>query len=259
MSTGRMRILVVAIAATLVSGCYGKRLYEIESRLDSQDWQLASLRDSVNTIAAGVAHLDSMVGDQSAPLRTTGARLESRLDELETRLEMNESMVRETRQKVSRLGVSGASGQSPGLDSTIAARDNPEPAPGVAQSIYEAAYVDFARGDFESAISGFRDFVERFPANDYSDDAQFMVGQAYFARGTYANAIPEFRKVLDRYPSGDRVPQAMYSLGLSYMKIQDVETAREYFRILSARYPNAGEAARAKAMLDSLATGRGSR
>jgi tol-pal system protein YbgF len=122
----------------------------------------------------------------------------------------------------------------------------------VAQNIYETAYVDFAKGDFEGAAAGFRDFVSRFPANDFSDDAQFMIGQCFYARGDYANAIPEFRRVLDRYPSADRVPQAMYSLGLSYLKVDDDDTGREYFKILSARYPNSAEGERAKAMLDSL-------
>jgi tol-pal system protein YbgF len=128
--------------------------------------------------------------------------------------------------------------------------------PAIAQNIYETAYVDFVKGDHQRAITGFRDFAGRFPTNDFSDDAQFMIGQSFYALADYANAISEFRKVLDRYPSGDRVPQAMYSLGLAYLKIDDAETAREYFKILAARYPKAPETDRANAMLDSLGTHR---
>jgi tol-pal system protein YbgF len=246
------RVCLAVLCILLLPGCYARRLHDIESRLDSQDWQMATLRDSLSTVATDVAHMDSTVGDNSVPLRTTGARMESRIDEMETRLEMLESLVKETRFKVSQMSVrpGGAA-----VDTTSLGQDTTMVVSAIAQDIYETAYVDFAKGDFQSAIAGFRDFVGRFPTNDFSDDAQFMIGQSFYALGDYPNAIAEFRRVLDRYPSADRVPQAMYSLGQAYLKIDDVATAREYFKILAARYPRAGETERAKAMLDSLGTG----
>jgi tol-pal system protein YbgF len=248
------RILAAAVCILLVSGCYARRLHDVEARLDSHDWRLATLRDSIEAVSADVAHLDSVAGDQSVPMRTTGARMESRMDELETRLEMLESTVKDTRYRVSQMSVRRPSGAS---DSMAAEPDTSTVIPSIAQSIYESAYMDFAKGDFESAIGGFRDFVTRFPVNDFSDDAQLMIGQSYMGRGDYPGAITELRKVLDRYPSADRVPQAMYSLGQAYLKIDDVVTAREYFKILVARYPKAGEAGRAMTMLDSLRTDGG--
>jgi tol-pal system protein YbgF len=247
------RLGLVALCAVVASGCYSKRIYELEARADEHDWRLASLHDSLATVSAGAAHLDSLVGDKSAPLRSTGARMESRMDDIETRIEMLESLLKETRYKMSQMSMGGPR-SSVAPDTTAMAPDTTEAPSGVAQSIYENAYVDFVKADYQSAISGFRDFVSRFPANDFSDDAQFMVGQAFYALGDPAGAIAEFRRVLDRYPSGDRVPQAMYSLGLSYLKVGDEETAREYFKILAARYPKAPEAGRATAVLDSLKT-----
>lgn len=250
------RIGLAALCLVLVSGCYAKRIYEIESRLDSQDWRLATLQDSLEAIAGGVAFLDSTVGVGSTPLRSTGARMESRMDDIETRLEMLESLLKEIRHRVSQMSMSGP---RIAADTTVALTDTSGVVPSVARNIYETAYIDFAKGDFDAAAAGFRDFVNRFPANDFSDDAQFMIGQCFYARGDYAGAIPEFRRVLDRHPSADRVPQAMYSLGLSYLKVDDAETGKEYFKILSARYPNSTEAERARAMLDSLRIGTGQR
>jgi tol-pal system protein YbgF len=248
------RILIAALCILLVSGCYARRLHDIEARLDSHDWRLATLRDSIDVVSADVAHLDSLAGDQSVPMRTTGARMESRMDELETRLEMLESMVNETRHRVSQMSMRNPAGAA---ETNAAEPDTTMVVSSVAQSIYETAYIDFAKGDFESAITGFRDYVTRFPTNDFSDDAQLMIGQSFMGRSDYPNAISELRKVLDRYPSADRVPQAIYSLGQAYLKIDDVGTAREYFKILVARYPKAGEAERAMTMLDSLRTETG--
>jgi tol-pal system protein YbgF len=176
------------------------------------------------------------------------------MDELETRLEMLESMMKETRYRVSQMSMRNPAGA---LETNVAEPDTTMMVSSVAQSIYETAYIDFAKGDFESAVTGFRDYVTRFPTNDFSDDAQLMIGQSFMGRGDYPNAISELRKVLDRYPSADRVPQAIYSLGQAYLNIDDVGTAREYFKILVARYPKAAEADRAMTMLDSLRTETG--
>jgi tol-pal system protein YbgF len=122
----------------------------------------------------------------------------------------------------------------------------------VATHIYETAYVDYVKGNFQSAIMGFKDFVRRYPMTDFSDDAQFMIGESFFVLEDYPNAIVEFRKVLDDYPSGDKVPAAMYKLALCYLRIEDVDTAREYFKILVNRYPTASESRQAEAMLETL-------
>jgi tol-pal system protein YbgF len=247
------RLGLVLVCLAFVSGCYSKRIYELEKRADEQDVRTAGIEDSLNVVWAGMAHMDSLVGDSSTPLRSSGARMEGRMDDLETRIEMLESLVKETRYRISQLSLGGPKPLG-AADTLEAPSDSVIVPPGVAQSIYENAYVDFVKGDYRSAITGFRDFVSRFPANDFSDDAQFMIGQAFYALGDYPAAIGEYRRVLDRYPSGDRVPQAMYSLGLSYLKVGDEETAAEYFKILEARYPKAAEADRAKAVLDSLKT-----
>jgi len=248
------RICLIAISIALASGCYARRIYDIETRQDNLEWRMATLQDSLDSIARTTAHLDSTVGGRSVSTRTTGARMESRMDDIETRLEMLESLVKETRYKVSQMSLKGPRPSVPETSAVAGEEpvDTSVVVSAVAQDIYETAYVDFTKGDFDGAVAGFRDFVSRFPVNDFSDDAQFMTGQSFYARGDYASAIPEYRKVLDRYPSGDRVPQAMYFLGLSYLKIDDPDTAREYFKILSARYPKAAEGDRAKAMLDSL-------
>jgi len=246
------RLGLVALCALVASGCYSKRIYDLEARADESDWRLASLRDSLATTGAKVDHLDTLVGDKSAPLRSSGARIESRIDDLETRIEMLESMVKESRFKQSQTSMGTSRPLDP--DTAAVAPDTASVPSGLAQNIYENAYVDFVKADYQSAITGFRDFVSRFPTNDFSDDAQFMIGQAYWGLGDSAGAIKEYRRVLDRYPSGDRVPQAMYSLGLCYLKVGDRETAEEYFKILESRYPKAPEAGRAKAVLDSLKT-----
>jgi tol-pal system protein YbgF len=246
--------LFLAGAVALLSGCYGKQIYELETQSARQERTIEALEDSLAMTRAAIAELDSVVGRESVPYRSRRADMETRLDELQTRVEILEALVKENRYRISQMNLrggaplgAGAAGQ-PGR----AQEDSVMVQASLAQHLFETAYVDFTKGDFESAIAGFSDFVAGFPMTDFSDDAQFMIGRSHFLLGDYDDAIVAFRKVLDDYPAGDRVPPAMYNLGLCYMEIDDIETAREYFKIVVSRYPTTMEAREAQSMLDTL-------
>jgi tol-pal system protein YbgF len=244
-------LILTALVVAALPGCYGKRIYEIETRLQRQYREIARLEDSLAYLQAEMTYLDTTFGGKSAPVRTNRAITESRLDEIQTRLEILESQVDENRYKISQMDMRRTPAHQL-ADTSGAPADTSMARASVATHLYETAYIDFTKGDFESAITGFRDFVTRFPMTDFSDDAQFMIAQSFYILEDYPKAIVEFRKVLDSYPSGDKVPEAMHRLGHSYLKIDDIETARQYFKILVNRYPGAVEAARAQEMLEAL-------
>jgi tol-pal system protein YbgF len=254
MRTRRIRGFVfVAAGVFLLSGCYGKRMYQIETEVASQQDTIQALEDSLVLSRAAIAELDSIVGKESVPYRSRKADMGTRVDELQTRVEILEALVKENRYRISQFTLRGGVGMQTAPGPGAKAQDDSVMVQAsLAQHLFETAYVDFTKGDFESAIAGFSDFVNGFPMTDFSDDAQFMIGRSYFLLGDYENAITEFRKVLDNYPSGDRVPPAMYNLGLCYIEVGDIETAREYFKIVVSRYPTTVEAQEAQSMLDTL-------
>lgn len=245
-----LRITCIVICLVVISGCYGRRIYDVETRVDYQNRVIRRLEDSLAYVTGEIAHLDSTVGRSSAPVRTDRALTESRLDEIQTRLEILESLVKENRYRISQISMRRGRAASP--DTTPEFADTSIVQASVATHLYETAYVDFVKGNFQAAINGFRDFVKRFPMTDFSDDAQYMIAQSYFVLGEFPEAIIEFRKVLDDYPSGDRVPEAMYKLGLCYVETDDIETGREYFKLLLSRYPTAVETRQAREMLEVL-------
>src|SRR2546421_277637 len=82
-----------------------------------------------------------------------------------------------------------------------------------------------AEGGYLLAITGFRDFLRRFPDHKLADNAQYWIGESYLALAhSYANAgqqddkatqaleeaVREFRRVITNYPRGDKVPTAIY-------------------------------------------------
>jgi tol-pal system protein YbgF len=245
--------LLFLVPAVLLGGCYGRQIYELETQAARQEKTIRTLEDSLAASHRAIAELDSIIGKESVPYRSRRADMGTRVDELQTRVEILESLVKENRYRISQISLRGGPAmEAPGGTGGQAQEDSVLLQASLAQHLYETAYVDYTKGDFESAIAGFSDFVTGFPMTDFSDDAQFMIARSHFLLGDYDAAITEFRKVLDNYPSGDRVPPAMYNLGLCYIEIGDVETAREYFKIVVSRYPTTPEAREAQSMLDTL-------
>jgi tol-pal system protein YbgF len=247
----RWIVVMALVVIFCLPGCYGKRIYDIETTVGRQQRRIVRLEDSLAYLRTEMAYLDSTFGVDSAPVRTSRAVVETRIDEIQTRLEILESQVDENRYKISQMSMRRAPFTEVS-DTSAAPADTSMARASVATHLYETAYMDFTKGDFESAIAGFRDFVTRFPMTDFSDDAQFMIGQAYYVLEDYPSAIIEFHKVLDNYPSADKVPEAMHRLGHSYLKIDDIDVARQYFKILVNRYPGTVEASRAQEMLDAM-------
>lgn len=233
------------MAVSCLSGCYGRKIYEMETILDIQERQIRSIQDTLSILAREVAYFDSIVGRSSTPFRAEKAKLETKIQDLETRIEMLESSVKENRSIFSsgrggRVSESGLSTESPDTSASSSA---------MAIHLYQVAYGDFVKGNFQSAISSFRDFINRFPENSLSDDAQFMIGQSFIALGQYQQAIQELRLVVDNYPLGDRVPEAIFKLAICYEEMGDVETAKSYLQILVNRYPGTIESKQAQEKL----------
>ena len=107
------------------------------------------------------------------------------------------------------------------------------------QDIYQAAYIDFSRGNYSLAIAGFREFLRRYPAHDLAGNAQYWLGEGYLGLArAYANAVQadkeaealsqavqEFRKVLVNYSRADKVSTALYKEALALIELKQPQQA----------------------------------
>lgn len=134
------------------------------------------------------------------------------------------------------------------------------------EDVYQAAYIDFSKGNYALAISGFREFLRRYPDHKLGGSAQYWIGESHLAlaRG-YANAggqpdkvsqeleeaVREFRKVIANYPRGEKVPTALYKEALTLVELKQVAVAQERLQYLIENFPRAEEVPLAK---DRLAT-----
>ncbi|MEO0101052.1 MAG: tol-pal system protein YbgF [candidate division WOR-3 bacterium] len=114
------------------------------------------------------------------------------------------------------------------------------------EELYNQSHLDFTRGEYDLAIQGFKNYLEKFPNTELSDNAQYWIGECYYSKGEYDRAIEEFKKVEENYPQGNKVPSALYKIGLIYLKMGKKKEGETYLRRVINSFPNSPEAKQAK-------------
>ena len=126
------------------------------------------------------------------------------------------------------------------------------PPPGVSpQRMFDEAFSDYTRGDYDLAIEGFQTYIRMFPRTDRTDDAQLKIGDSLHAAKRFTEAATAFQKVISDYPQSDSVPAAYYKLGLTYEALKQPELARRAFETVIKNHRDSSEAILARQRLDS--------
>ena len=115
--------------------------------------------------------------------------------------------------------------------------------------MYDQAAQDLTQGRYAMALHGFRDFVERYPALELTDNARYGIGECYFAQSQFDSAAIAYAAVDSLHPQGDKVPAALYKLALCNEKLGRAAVARKQLEALVKRFPLSGEAQLARERL----------
>jgi tol-pal system protein YbgF len=283
MTKGSYRLPFVASAALLAMVAASAGCADVSGQALQQD--VAQLRQDVNSLTLAVhrgrGDTDTVVGQLDRRTREQGAdtakqiaALGARLDALSGEVARVTARVDELSQRIDSLGRSAPSGGAspipPPSRSGGAIAPSVAPAPraagsgATAEESYQAAYLDFSKGLYPLAVSGFRDFLRRFPDSALADSAQYWIGEAYFsmARATASQpdksrenleqAVQEFRKVMVAYPRGSKVPTALYKEALALVELKQTALAQARLQYLVEHFPQSEEAPLAKERLASL-------
>jgi len=117
------------------------------------------------------------------------------------------------------------------------------------ESLYAAAYGFFKEGKYEKARESFENFLKQYPNTEFSDNAQFWVGECYYFEKKYEKAIVEYDKVTKNFPEGNKVPYALLKEGLSFLKLGDKASAKLLLQQVTKDFPNTSQARIARAKL----------
>jgi tol-pal system protein YbgF len=121
------------------------------------------------------------------------------------------------------------------------------PAP-LPRELYSQAYADYTRGNYDLAIQEFQEYLRAYPETEYSDNAQYWIGECYYGKQRFREAIEAWDTLFRVYPSSDKLPDAHFKKAVALERIGRRPQALIEYRYVAEHYPNseAGRRAREK-------------
>jgi tol-pal system protein YbgF len=178
----------------------------------------------------------------------------TKLGGLESRFDQLSAQITDMTQQVDRIGRRPVRRVEPveSVPRSDTAAIAPDTLGARGEQAYNTAYLDYVQSRYELAVTGFRDFLKRFPSSENADNAQYWVGECFYSLGRYEDAEREFRQVLSVWPDGNKAPAAAYKLALTLLAQKRKPEAVSQFRKVMKNYPGTNEARLAEDRLRSL-------
>jgi len=258
--TRRRLLLALPLAAALAAGgCVSS------SDIDSLEGQLNEIQRQVLQVQRQspskeeVSSLEASVGRQLEQLLKSEADMQVRLQELSAQIEQLEAKLDDTNYRLAQLSQAiAATNQelksfrnappvylTPPGEGTAAEGGDPVAArppttePG---SLYQTAYNDYLRGNYDFAVRQFEDYLRSFPETDLADNAVYWIGECYYRERRFRQAIEQFDQVLNRYPRSDKLPSAVLKKGYAHLELGERSQGVVQLRYVVREFPNSDEA-----------------
>ena len=259
----------VAFPLLLAVLVLGAACADVSGQATQQD--IAQLRQDLNALTLAVhrgrGDTETVLGQLERRTREQAGESAKQLADLSARVD---ALAAEVARVSARIDEVSQRLESQGRQAPRGGASQPQPAqPSAggpsAQESYQAAYQDLSKSLYPLAVSGFREFLRRFPDSPLADSAQYSIGEAYFgmahaagagqadkAKEALEQAVKEFRKVVVNYPRGGKIPTALYKEALALAELKQTALARERLQYLLDHFPQSEEAPLAKERLAAL-------
>ncbi len=260
----RSALAILAAGLVLAVGCVSSDDIEgLHRQMNDIERQIQAVENKSSS-KEEVQKLNASVAQQTSELLKSNADTGVKLDELSRQIEALQAKLDDTNRRLAELSQQIAATQgdlgrpgAPGaaLSPSVGA---PRPnAPGSAagpspQQLYDTAYGDYTKGRYELAISGFQEYIERYPATDLSDNAQYWIGESHFSERKFEEAIGDFDSLLKRWPRSDKAAAALLKKGLALQELNRRPEAVVALQYVIHEYPGSDEARLAKQRLTAL-------
>ena len=276
--------LLIAAATLAASGCISTSDFEAAQR------QIAELQEELAQIKRTasskeeVQNVNVRIAEQTEQLLRSNATLVAKVDQIEERLQTTQGGVEQSTYRMDQLAqqvtkaqrdlddvraliallqqqqaaapvpavpsdAATETGTAPSSQVTVPAAPAPSGDP---NQIYQAAYRDYQKGNFDLAIEGFRDFLSVNKQADLADNAEYWIGESLFSQKKYREAIQQFDVVVSKYPRSDKVPGALLKKGYAYISIGERAQGVVQLQYVVHEHPSSQEASLARQRLRQL-------
>ncbi len=255
-------------------GCVSSTDIEnLDSQLNEIQRQILQLQRQAPS-KGEVTSLEETVGREMATLLKSEADMQVRLQELSAQIEALQSKLDDTNYRIAQLSQNIATtnqelkavrAQQPRYDPPsgevgdgTAAPEGATPMPGQPtvtsdpESLYQSAYNDYLRGNYDLAIRQFQEYLRVFPSTEQADNAVYWIGEAYYRQRRFRQAIAQFDEVLNRYPRSDKLPSAALKKGYAHLELGERSQGLVQLQYVEREYPNSDEANLARERLREI-------
>jgi tol-pal system protein YbgF len=281
-----MRKLIIAAAVALCTTACATNsdMEKLQSQISDLQDQIAQLKRTASS-KEEVQNVNAKIAEQTQTLLKSNAQLVTKVDTIEDRMNNMQGSIEQTNYRVDRLvqqstqtqhdvdelkaaaaaaAARAAAAQPPAPGATTTTVPTAPPmaevtvAPPAATSTespvetYQAAYRDYQRGNYDLAISGFRDVVTRYPKSDLADNAAYWIGESLYSQKKYREAIAQFDSVVTNYPKSDKVASALLKKGYAYIQLGQKNMGIVQLQYVVHEHPKSPEAAKARDELKRL-------
>lgn len=255
------------LAALLLTACVSSSDIErLQSQIADLQDQVAELK-RVASSREDVAKINENLAKQSQALTKQTADLRVKVDEIDDRLSNAQGGIEQTNYRIDRLVQQLTQAQKDVAELKLALRMNAPAGTAPAENIdevtvespgddplevYQAAYRDYQRGNYDLALQGFRDYLKKNPNTDLADNAAYWIGESLFSQRKYREAIEQFDEVITKYPKSDKVPAALLKKGYAYVEVGEKAQGVIQLQYVIHEHPRSQEASLARQKLKSL-------
>jgi tol-pal system protein YbgF len=278
------RLLPFALIALFASACATTSdVQRLQSQINDLQDQVAQLKRTASS-KEDVQNVNARIAEQTETLLKSNATLVTKVGTIEDRLNNNQGSVEQTNYRVDHLvqQLTQAQHDVEELRAQVTRLATPAPAPvpqpGVAPPpspaapvpapihevnvtadngetpamTYQNAYRDYQKGNYDLAISGFKEFIQRYPDSDLADNASYWIGESLYSQKKYRESIAQFDSVVNAYPKSEKVPSALLKKGYAYISLGENAQGIVQLQYVVHEHPKSSEAAKAREELKKL-------
>jgi len=256
------KFLVLSKRIDTVSAKTDKELISNSHRMAANDAELGKLKEEMrfingrldenNHLLKRVVEKDTAQGDSLSgnvsELRERMAQLELCVDRISSYLGLPKI---KKKTAMDTVAASPAIPQAP-TPSKPVIQPKPKNKMPAEQMLYEINLNNYRKEKYKEAISGFKNFLKKYPKSKLADNAVFWVGESYMALKQYEQAILTFQKVIKKYPRGNKVPNALLRQALAFYELKDRTSSKLLLKKVIKKYPKSSEAKIAKKKLKTI-------
>jgi len=270
----------ILLASLLGAGCVtSSDIEKLQSQISDIQDQVAQLKRTASS-KEEVQNVNAKIAEQTQTLLKSNATLVAKVADIEDKMNNVTGGSEQTNYRLDRMAqqLTQAQHDVEELKARMAAAAAATPAPATAgaapqpggapmsemtvtspaetntnpMDTYQAAYRDYQKGNYDLAMSGFREFIEKNPNSEYSDNAAYWIGESLYSQKKFAEAVQQFDSVVSHYPKSDKVPGALLKKGLAYIAIGDRARGIVQLQYVVHEHPSSSEAGLARQKLKQL-------